>query len=329
MSDVSLIVGTTLADWAPDIADSISDRNAYMAYMKTKDKANSSKGGYRQRMVVVEGGHEFRETIFFNTNSTFKGYADRGTIDTTVGNPIKEAQYAHKIVAGSINISLLEEAQNTTKYQIHNLAKVKRQESEISMAEVMGAAALSDGTTDTLIPGGLQYLINLTNGTVGTIDQVANTTWRPYRDTTGVTAWNTSDEGLIALDKAFENCTRGTEKPDCIVTTVSAKSLLNIMQIKNHSINVEQNSDMASLGFDTIKYRGATVMADDNVPAGYLYLVNTAYTRFQVLSKGNFKLTEMKQPVGGLFNVMQLYVFCNFTSGALRLNGVLTGITGG
>lgn len=328
MSDVSLIVGTTLADWAPDIADSVSDRNAFMAFMKTKDKANSSKGGYRQRMVVVEGGTEFRETVFFNLNSTFKGYADRGTIDTTVGNPIKEAQYAHKIVAGSINMSLLEEAQNTTKYQIHNLAKVKRQEAEISMAEVMGAAALSDGSTDTLIPAGLQYLVPATNGTVGTIDGSANTAWRPVRDTTGVSAWNTSDEGLIALDGVFENCTRGTEKPDSIVTTIAVKSLMNIMMINKLQINIDVNKDMAALGYDTLKYRGATVMADDNVPTGYLYLVNTAYTRFQVLSKGNFKLTEMKQPVGGLYNVMQLYVFCNFTSGALRLNGLMTAITG-
>lgn len=328
MTDVSLIVATTLSDWAPDIADSVSDRNAFMAYMKTKDNANAGKGGYRQRMVVVEGGDQFKETVFFNLNSTFKGYADRATIDTSVGNPVKEARYEHKIVAGTINISLLEEAQNTTKYQIHNLTKVKRQEAEISMAEVMGAAALSDGSTDTLIPAGLQYLVPASNGTVGTIDGAAHTAWRPQRDTTGVTAWNTSDEGLIALDKMFEDCVRGSEKPDCIVTTVKVKSLINIMQIKNHAINVDQNSDMAKLGFDTIKYRGATVMADDNVPTGYLYLVNTGYTRFQVLSKGNYKMTEMKQPIGGLYNCMQLYVFCNFTSGALRLNGLMTGITG-
>lgn len=327
MADVSLIVGTTLADWAPDIADSVSDRNAYMAYMKTKDKSNSGKNGYRERMVVVEGGTEFRETIFFSTNSTFKGYADRATIDTTVGNPIKEAQYAHKIVAGSINISKLEEAQNTTKYQIHNLTKVKKQEAEISMSEVMGASALSDGTTDTLIPGGLQYLVPITAGTVGTISGAANAQWNPQRDTTGVTAWNTSQEGLIALDALFEKCVRGTEKPDAIVTTVAIKSLINIMMISNLTINIESNSEMAKLGYDTIKYRGATIMADDNVPAGYLYLVNSAYTRFQVLSKGNFALTDMKQPVGGLYSLMQLYVFCNFTSGALRLNGVMTGIT--
>ena len=299
-----------------------------MAYMKTKDGANKGKGGYRERMVIVEGGDQFKETIFFNTNSTFKGYADRGTIDTTVGNPIKEAQYAHKIVAGTINISLLEEAQNTTKYQIHNLAKVKRQEAEISMSEVMGAAALSDGSTDTLIPGGLQYLIPASNGVVGTIDGAVNAAWRPQRDATGVTAWNTSDEGLIALEGIFGQSSRGTEKPDAIVTTVAVKTLINIMQIKNHNINVDQNSAMAKLGFDTVQFHGATVMADDNVPAGYLYLVNTSYTRFQVLSKGNFKMTEMKQPIGGLYNCMQLYVFCNFTSGALRLNGLMTGITG-
>lgn len=326
MADVSLIVATTLSRWAPQIADSVSDRNPFMAFMKVQDKRGAGKGD--KRFVIVDGGKNFAETIFFNLNSTFKGYGDRATILTDVGNPVKEAQYEHKIVAGSINISLLEEAQNTEKYQIHNLAQVKRKEAEISMSEVMGAAALSDGTTDTLIPAGLQHIVSLTPNTVGTISETDNAAWAPFRDTTGVSAWNTSDEGLIALDNAVENVTRGPEKPDAIVTTVKIKSLINIMMIKNSTLNREGSAEMAAMGFDTIKYRGAEIMADDNVPIGYLYLVNTKFTRFQVLRKGNFALTKEKQPVGGLYNVMQLYVFCNFTCGARRLNGLMTAITG-
>lgn len=328
MADVSLIVGTTLSRWAPEIADNVSDRNSFMAFMKVQNKRFKSRGD--ERFVIVDGGQDFRETLFFNLNSTFKGYADRATIDTAVGNPIKEARFDHRIVAGSINISFLEEAQNTQKYQIHNLAKVKKKEAEISMSEVMGAAALSDGTTDTLIPGGLQLLISLTAPTagVGTITEADAPAWAPYRDTTGVSAWNTSDEGLIALDLAFENTTRGPEKPDCIVTTVAIKSLINIMMIKNSTINREGSAEMAQLGYDTIKYRGAEIMADDNVTAGRLYLVNTKFLRFQVLREGNFKMTKEKEPVGGLFKVMQLYVFSNFTTGARRLQGVMSGITG-
>lgn len=328
MADVSLIVGTTLSRWAPQIADSVSDRNAFMAFMKLQNKRNAQRKGSDERFVIVDGGQDFRETIFFNLNTTFKGYADRGTIDTAVGNPIKEAQYAHKIVAGSINISLLEEAQNTQKYQIHNLAKTKRKEAEISMAEIMGASALSDGTTDTLIPAGLQHIISLTDNTVGTIDGTTVASWRPQRDTTGVSSWNQSDEGLIALDGIYENCTRGPEKPDAIVTTVAVKSLINIMMIKNSTLNREGSAEMAAMGFDTIKYRGAEIMADDNVPSGRLYLVNTKFLRFQVLRQGNFKMTKQKQPVGGLYNVMQLYVFSNFTCGARRLQGVMSAISG-
>lgn len=326
MADVSLIVATTLAHWAADMADQVSDRNAFMAFMKVQDKRFGGRG--EKRFVVVPGGQQFRETIFFNLNSTFRGYADRATIDTTVGNPVKEAQYDHKIVAGSINISLLEEAQNTQKYEIRNLAQVKKKEAEISMSEIMGAAAISDGTTDTSIPAGLQQIISLTAATVGTIAESANASWAPYRDTSGVTAWNTSDEGLIAIDRGFENCTRGPEKPDAIVTTVNVKSLINIMMIKNSTLNREGSTEMAAMGFDTIKYRGAEIMADDNVPSGYLYLVNTKWTRFQVLQKGNFAMTKEKEPVGGLYKVMQLYVFSNFTTGCRRLNGLLTAITG-
>lgn len=332
MADVALIVATTLSDWMPDIANDVSDRNAFMAFMGGQDKEAQSKGtfggAYRERIKVVPGGTDFRETLFFTVNPTFKGYPDRATIDTTVGNPVKESQFAHKIVAGSINISKLEEAQNTTKYQIHNLTQVKKQEAAISMAEIMGAASLSDGTTDATIPAGLQAIAPVTDNSYGTIDGVANLAWRPIRNTNGITAWNTSNAGLIMLDALFEQATRGTEKPDAMVTTVAIKSLINVMLINRLTINIENNASMAKLGYDTVKYRGATIMADDNVPAGQLYLVNTAFTRFQVLQKGNYELTKMKEPIGGLYSVMQLYVFCNFTCGARRLNAIATAITG-
>lgn len=325
MSDVSLIVGTTLADWAEDIADNVTDRNAYFRHLKGLDKASpNGRKGY----VVKRGGERFKETLFAAVNSTFKGYDSRETVDTTAGNPIKEAEYEIKIIAGSINISLLEEAQNTEKYQIHDLALVKKEEAEYSMGEQIGAAVLSDGTTDTKLPGGLQQLIATTNTTVGTIDSAANAFWRPQRDTSGVSAWNTSDEGLIAFEQMWGLCKRDPLEPDVIVTTVAVGTLINIMQIKNHSININNGANKADLGFGAVHFHGAPVLSDDNVPAGYLYLVNSRFTRFQVLSKGNFALTKMKQPVGGLYSVAQLYLFANMTCGARRLNGVMTAITG-
>lgn len=326
MADVSLIVGTILEDWAPEIFDNVTDRNAFFKHYKDMDAKN--KNG-RQGYVVVEGGRQFNETLMTNLNSTFGGYNDRETIRTDVGNPIKEAQYEQKIVAGSLNISVLEDAQNVPKYQIHDLAEVKKEEAEISMAEILGASALSDGTTDTKIPHGLQFIIPTTNNTVGTIDGAANTFWRPQRDTSGVTAWNTSDEGLIQLDALFTNCKRGMEQPDLLVARPAVVTLINIMNIKNSQINIEMGGKKSDIGIvDQVKYRGATVLSDDNCPSGTLYLVNTRHLRFKVLRKGEFKTTKMKQPVDGLYNVQQLYVFCNFTCSARRLQGLMTGITG-
>ena len=328
MADVSLIVGTTLEDWAAEIADGVTDRNAYFRHMKGLDKANpNGRKGYR----VVPGGRQFIESIYAAVNATFRGYDDREPIDTTAGNPLKEAQYDQRIIAGSVNVSLLEEAQNTEKYQIHDLVMVKKEEAELSMEEQVGASVLSDGTTDTKLPGGLQLIItSATNNTVGTIDSsvAANAFWRPQRDVTGVTAWNTSDEGLIALDALYQNCTRGSQEPDVVVTTVAVASLINVMLIRNLTININAGAKEGQLGYGAAKYRNAVVLADDNVPASTLYLVNTRHTRFAVLSKGNFNMTKMKQPIGGLFSVGQLYVFCNMTCSARRLNGIMTSVTG-
>ncbi len=328
MADVTLVAGTLLPDWLPEIADNITDRNSMLEHYKSVDKRNpKGRPGY----LVTSGGREFRETLFTAVNGTFRGYDDREDVDTTVGNPIKEAQYTQKIVAGSLNISLLEQAQNTEKYQIHDLLDTKKQEMEYSMAEIIGASALSDGTTDTKIPAGLQQIITpVTNNTVGTIDSSANSFWRPQRDVTGVTAWNTSNEGLIQLDAIYQNCARGGEQyePDLIVTTQAIKSLINIMMILNLTKNINAGSEKGELGYGEVYYRKARVIADDNCPAGTLYLVNTRFLRFQVLKGGDFKMTTMKQPIGGLYSVMQLYVFCNWTCGSRRLQGILNAITG-
>lgn len=326
MADVSLIVGTILEDWSPKIFDNVTDRNEFFRFYK---EASKSDPNGRQSYVRVEGGRQFNETLFTNVNSTFGGYSDRETIRTDVGNPIKEAQYSQQIVAGSMNMSLLEDAQNMPKYQIHDFAMVKKEEAEYSMAEILGASALSDGTTDTKIPAGLQFIISSTDNTVGTINGSTNTFWRPQRDTSGITAWNTSNEGLIALDALFQNCTRGAEKPNLIVARPAVVTLINIMNITNLQININQGANKSDVGVvgDT-SYRGARVIADDNCPTQTLYLVNTKHLRFKVLSKGEFKMTPNKQPVDGLYNIRQLYVFCNFTCSARRLQGLMTGIAG-
>ena len=202
------------------------------------------------------------------------------------------------------------------------------EEAEYSMEEILGDSVLSDGTTDTKLPGGLQQIIGLTAATVGTVSEAANSFWAPQRDTTGVTAWNTSNEGLIQLDAIFELCTRGQEKPDLIVTTTAIKSLINIMTILNGTINVNMGTAQGELGFDGVRYRGARVIADDNVPAARLYLVNTRHLRFAVLRKGEFKTTKMKEPIDGLYSVAQMYVFCNLTCSARRLQGVMSAVTG-
>ena len=325
-ADVSMIVGTILADWDEERVDNLTDRNAYFKHYRDMDKKNPNR---RKGYKVVEGGSEFRETLFTTVNGTFGAYADRGTIRTDPGVPIKEAQYPIRIVAGSINISLLEDAMNMTPYQIHDLAEVKKEEADFSMEETMGASALSDGTTDPLLPAGLQFIIANTANTVGTIDESANAFWAPVRDTTGVTAWNTSNEGLIALDAAVENAKRGMEKIDLIVARPAVVTLLNIMNVLRATVNVDSGARKSDIGvIDVNNYRGAEVISDDNVPAQFLYGVNTRHLRFKILRKGEFKTTKMKQPIGGLFDVMQLYAFCNFTCSARRLQFVMTGIAG-
>ena len=323
MADLTLAAATILEDWAKDVTNVFGTRNDFFRHYRSKDKeAGNGRKGYR----VVEGGRQFIETLATAVNGTFRGYNDRETIDTTETEEVKEAQYDQRIVAGSLNISKLQEAQNMPAYQIHDMFETKLQIAEASMEEILGDSALSDGTTDSKIPGGLQLIISTTANTVGTISEVANpTTWAPYRDSSGVTAWNTANEGMIALDLAMQNAKRGQEKVDLIVTTVAIKSLINVMTILAGTINTNMGTSKGEIGFDDIFYRRARVIDDDNVPANRIYGVNTRHLRFAVLKKGEFKTTKMKEPIDGLYSVAQMYVFCNFTCSDRRLQFVMSG----
>src|SRR3990167_9306176 len=117
MADLTLLAATVLEDWAKDITNVFGTRNDFFRHYRSKDKADlNGRKGYR----VVEGGRLFVETLATAVNGTFRGYNDREAIDTTESEEVKEAQYSQTIIAGSINFSKLQEAQNLPSYQIHD-----------------------------------------------------------------------------------------------------------------------------------------------------------------------------------------------------------------
>ena len=103
-SSFTKLITTTLQNLPAEVFDAVSTNNALL-YMLQK------KGNLK----IVSGGRAFTHPIFYKANTSFKSYAKTDTIDTPLMDDITRAEYPIKIVAGSVVISLLEEAMNANE----------------------------------------------------------------------------------------------------------------------------------------------------------------------------------------------------------------------
>jgi len=105
------------------------------------------------------------------------------------------------------------------------------------------------------------------------------------------------------------------------------------------------NDKMLKLGFDNIMINNAAVMADRNVPSGYMYFLNTNYMRMQILAGQGTKTIGNVKTVGEgaqsiplnvckpiesddyLSYIIKMYMTYNLTWGGLRQHGLQVSIT--
>lgn len=197
------------------------------------------------------------------------------------------------------------------------------------MSQLLGAQVFASGTPTEGF-GGVQFLINTSPSTqtdVGGIDASAsgNEYWRNYTNTSGITAFNTSQAGISAMNTAVIQTTFGMQGPKAVFTT---KLVYNLYLLSLQS-NIRYTSvKMGDAGFETIAFTTMPVFFDDNCPAGYMYFVDTDSLWLQVLADGNMRTTQFQQKNDQLLESALMYLFGNLTTGSRRTNGVISAITG-
>jgi hypothetical protein len=309
------IASETLQNHGKEIFDNITTNNALLYMLKKKDN-----------IKIVSGGTDFTHPLFYKLNTSFKSYSKLDAIDTPIMDDITRAVYPIKIIAGSLVISTFDEAANNgDKEKLLDLADTVRMAAENSMSEVLGDQVFADGSVGTDFDG-LQHLIAAIPavGTVGNINRATYSYWRNQADVTGVTAFNTSSEGLIAMNSMLNACTFGRMGPRAIITTKTAYALYEIGLTANIRY---ANTEMGDAGFQSLQYATMPILFDDNCPSGYMYFVDTDSLWLQVLARGNMKVTPFEQSHNQLSKTALMYLFGNLTTGSSRTNGVITGIT--
>lgn len=134
---------------------------------------------------------------------------------------------------------------------------------------------------------------------------------------------------LSAVQTAYGATWFGNEHVDLIATTQPVWDVF-WNKIQPQQRFMEESTDVAKIGFQSMRFNGASVTVDQYVPAGLMYGLNTRYIQFWIttLPKYQFGFTGWKE-AQNTDDVCGQYLFSgNLLNVAPRLMFKLAGITG-
>lgn len=301
------------------------------------------------------GGERIARNLMYAKNSTVGSYEKYDVLDTTPQEGQTQAFYEWKEIGGTISISRKELRQNTGEAALRNLLQDKITQAEMTMREELNTQLLQ-GTVSgaTFVPGNdakdlypLGYFLRkdnstdpTTGGNVGNISGSSNSWWRhrtavldsASKDTgndfaVAVTTYN----GMkLALRRMMNFCSRGSGgKPNLAVgDQISFETYENAL---DQNIRF-QNTDMADLGFDTIKLSGATFIWDEVVPDvdngtaaitdGTVFFLNTRFYKVVIDTETNITVTPFIEPENQTARTAKILFMGNATATNMRKLGV-------
>lgn len=268
---LSEIVSSTLRDRSKVVADNTTNNNAIMRRLNKRGNIKYWNGG---RTIIQE--------LDYAGNATYTRYSGADILDISPQTVLTAAEFNPKQAAVSVNITGLEELQNSGAAAIIDLLEARIRNAERSMENGLSTDMYSSGTASSgKQMGGLQLLVADTN--TNTVGGISGSTWSFWRNY----VFSGSGDGGGALNSASiishmniitANVTRGNDVTDLILGDT------NTYNMYRGALQAQQrftSSEDASAGFTSLKYGGADVVLDGglggNVPANHMYFLNTNY----------------------------------------------------
>ena len=91
----------------------------------------------------------------------------------------------------------------------------------------------------------------------------------------------------------------------------------------------EGDATLADAGFQTLKFKGATVVVDSHCPAGHMIFLNTKYLDFKVHNKRNFSFENFMKPINQDARVAKIFWMGQLTCTNPRMQGCIVGLPTG
>lgn len=285
------------------------------------------------KVKPVSGGRTIVQELEYAENGTFKRYSGYEALNISPSDVFTGAEFNYAQAAVAVSISGLEQLQNSGKEAILDLLEGRIGNAERTMTNNIALDCYSDGTADGGRQiGGLALIIDSTplTGTVGGID--ASTTigsfWRniAFSGLTDGGAAVSSSNIQSYMNRVYVQLVRGADKPDLIVADNNywrfyLESLQAIQRISS--------DEMASAGFDSLKYMSSDVVLDGGFGGGAtantMNFINTDYLFFRPHTDRNFvPLGEDRFAVNQDAMVKLIGFAGNMTVSNRRLQGILS-----
>lgn len=316
-TNYTTLIVTTLNNQSAKIINNVMTNTSLTRHLRLKNNVK-----------IIPGGRKFTHPLLYAKNSSFQARTKLETIDLPVTDPLTDSEWDIRILDGSIVLPTLDVAMNAgSKEKLLDFANAKALEAQVSMVELLSDQIWKgspNGTTDfDSIPSIIRENVS-ESADVGGINQSSNTWWRNYSYDTAVSAFNTSNNGMNAIDTALNEATFGMMGPKIIVTT---KKIFTLYMIGLSNNARYQTMGVGDAAFRELQYGTMPFIADDDCPTGNLYGIDTDNVRLQILAGGNFKKTEFRNATNQLVESALFYLFANLTCGSRRTNFVVDSIT--
>lgn len=312
--DFDSIATTTLRAVRREMADNIFKANPTVFFLL----ANG-------RVEVVSGGTHIDEPLKYAVNGTVKSYQGYEKLNIAPTEEMTTARYNWRQFAGSITMNGLEmDVINDGAEAIFNLMRNKVEVLEESMTQYLDEIIHADRTTK--ISGkdflGLDELVEdvvgSSQGTRGGIDPTVHTWWQT-KFKSGSLANLSSD-----MRNFYNTCSRGISKPDYITTTYA---VYEAYEDQNAGKQRVMDNRLLDVGFENLRFKGATIVPNENCIAGNMYFLNTRYLRLKIHRNRNFTMTPFMRPVDQDAKTAQILVAGNMTMNNARFQGCMSGLT--
>jgi hypothetical protein len=298
------MVSTTLRKHYKELTDNVSKNNALLNRMKKKGNIKTASGGW-----------EIAIPLDYAENATYTRYSGYDSLNTNASDVISAANYAWAQVAIHVTASGREIRMNSGSAEtMINLVKARVNNAMRTAANNFSTDLYGTGSVTNQIVGIGGQITTDGTGTVGGINAGTYTFWKnKFQEVPGTDAFTGTTElptNIVSgMNKLWLQTVRGADKPDLIVLShdfyVAYEA--SLQQYQRYA-----SSDMASAGFESLKFKSADVIFDDNstnftTTSQTGYFLNTDYLWLTEHPEARWTQDDDKVPVNQDAVVIPIY----------------------